>query len=145
MENVRKYMGAKAAKVQFCKSVEEATKGADAVAVVTEWNEFITQDWTKIAALMRGKHVFDGRNCLASGKVAAAGLYYRAVGRPEVKPGQGRQGRWAWCRQDNNGRLCMSMDSIAVAECPSNGRGGLYWLAPDAGVGALGGACAGDG
>ena len=41
---------------------------------------------------MRGLHVFDGRNCLASGRVAAAGLHYYAIGRPEVKPGAGRQG-----------------------------------------------------
>ena len=41
---------------------------------------------------MKGKFIFDGRNCLASGKVTAAGLFYRAVGRPELKPGEGRQG-----------------------------------------------------
>jgi len=92
MDNVRKYLGTKAAKVQFCQSVDETTKGADAVALITEWNEFITQDWHQVAALMRGKHVFDGRNCLASGKVAAAGLHYHAVGRPDVRPGQGKQG-----------------------------------------------------
>ena len=51
MENTRKYFGAKAAKIQFCKSVTEATQGADAVALVTEWNEFITQDWHRIAKL----------------------------------------------------------------------------------------------
>jgi UDPglucose 6-dehydrogenase len=92
MDNVRKYLGSKAAKVQFCTGVDEATQGADAVALVTEWNEFITQDWHKVAGLMRGKHIFDGRNCLASGKVAAAGLHYHAVGRPQVRPGQGKQG-----------------------------------------------------
>src|SRR5436190_9780803 len=92
MENARKYLGAKAAKVQFCKNVMEATQGADAVALVTEWNEFITQDWTKVAKLMRGKHIFDGRNCLASKRVTDAGLYYHAVGRPEVKPGEGKTG-----------------------------------------------------
>ena len=90
MDNSRRVLGDK---VTFCKSVAEATQGADAVALVTEWNEFITQDWTKIAKLMRGKHVFDGRNCLASGKVSAAGLYYHAVGRPELAPGEGKQGK----------------------------------------------------
>ncbi|HEY4330426.1 MAG TPA: UDP-glucose/GDP-mannose dehydrogenase family protein [Phycisphaerae bacterium] len=92
MDNSRKYLGAKAAKVQFCKSVAEATQGADAIALVTEWNEFITQDWNKVAKLMRGKHVFDGRNCLASGRVSDAGLFYHAIGRPELKPGEGRKG-----------------------------------------------------
>ena len=78
--------------VQYCASVAECTTGADAIALITDWPEFITQDWASIAKLMRGKHVFDGRNCLASGKVAAAGLHYYAVGRPEVTAGAGRQG-----------------------------------------------------
>lgn len=78
--------------VKYCNSVAECTQGADAVALVTDWPEFITQDWPKIASLMRGKHVFDGRNCLASGKVSAAGLYYHAIGRPELKPGEGKAG-----------------------------------------------------
>jgi len=42
--------------------------------------------------LMRGNRIFDGRNCLASGKVSAAGLYYHAIGRQEVAPLQGRPG-----------------------------------------------------
>jgi UDPglucose 6-dehydrogenase len=79
-------------KITYCPSLHECTKGADAIALVTDWNEFITQDWNAIAKLMRGKHVFDGRNCLASGKVSAAGLHYHAVGRPQVKPGEGRPG-----------------------------------------------------
>ena len=89
MDNSRKVLGDK---VTFCESIAEATEGADAVAVVTEWNEFITQDWNKIAKLMRGKHVFDGRNCLASGRVANAGLHYHAIGRHDLKPGEGKPG-----------------------------------------------------
>jgi UDPglucose 6-dehydrogenase len=92
MENFRRQLGAPAAKVVFCRSAAEAAQGADAVALVAEWNEFITQDWHKMAKLMRGKHIFDGRNCLASKKVSDAGLYYHAIGRPELKPGEGRQG-----------------------------------------------------
>jgi UDPglucose 6-dehydrogenase len=79
-------------KITYCPSLHECTKGADAIALVTDWNEFITQDWNVIAKLMRGKQIFDGRNCLASGRVAAAGLHYHAIGRPQVKPGEGRPG-----------------------------------------------------
>ncbi len=89
MENAKKVLGNK---VKWCNDVAECTKGADVVAVVTEWPEFITQDWKQIATLMRGKFVFDGRNCLASGKVTAAGLHYLAIGRPALKPGEGKQG-----------------------------------------------------
>ena len=88
----QKLLGNFNGKLTYCESVAEATKGADAVAIVTEWNEFITQDWKKIAKLMRGKHIFDGRNCLASGKVSQAGLFYHAIGRPDRKPGEGRPG-----------------------------------------------------
>ena len=89
MDNARKILGDA---VQWSRDVEDCTRGADAIALVTDWPIFITQNWARMAAIMRGKHVFDGRNCLASGKVAAAGLYYHAVGRPELAPGAGRPG-----------------------------------------------------
>ncbi len=92
IENSRKYFGNCGGKLTYCGTLAEATEGADVVALVTEWNEFITQDWGKVAKLMRGKHVFDGRNCLASREVTSAGLFYHAVGRPELKPGEGKQG-----------------------------------------------------
>ena len=71
--------------------------GAEIVPVINKLapafeNIVITQDWHKVAKLMRGKHVFDGRNCLASGKVTDAGLYYHAIGRPELAPGEGKRG-----------------------------------------------------
>jgi UDPglucose 6-dehydrogenase len=90
MENSQKILGNK---VTFCRSLDECTKGADAVALITDWPEFITQDWKHVASLMKGKHIFDGRNCLASGRVSAAGLFYYAIGRPEVKPGEGKPGQ----------------------------------------------------
>ena len=54
MDNARKVLGDFEGKVRYCKSLAEATEGADAVAIVTEWNEFITQDWGKVAKMMRG-------------------------------------------------------------------------------------------
>jgi UDPglucose 6-dehydrogenase len=92
LEGTQKLLGNFGGKLTYCESVADATKGADAVALVTEWNEFITQDWKKIAKLMRGKHIFDGRNCLASKRVSDAGLFYHAIGRPDLKPGQGKPG-----------------------------------------------------
>lgn len=60
-------------------------EGADALVVATEWNKFRNPDFERIAGLMRGKHVFDGRNILVSESVADAGLRYRGVGRPVVE------------------------------------------------------------
>ena len=91
MDNSRKVLGDKVTLLQIRR--RRPRRGADVVAtVVTDWNEFITQDFTKVARLMRGKHIFDGRNCLASGKVSAAGLHYHAIGRPDLKPGEGKPG-----------------------------------------------------
>ena len=38
--------------------------GADAVVLVTEWDEFAALDWAEVAAAMRGNVVIDGRNAL---------------------------------------------------------------------------------
>ncbi|HTV48542.1 MAG TPA: UDP-glucose/GDP-mannose dehydrogenase family protein [Phycisphaerae bacterium] len=89
MANARKILGDA---IVWSKSLEECTKGVDAIVLVTDWPEFITQDWKAIASLMRGNRIFDGRNCLASGKVSAAGLHYHAIGRQEVAPMQGKPG-----------------------------------------------------
>ncbi len=89
MPNARRVLGDK---VRYAQTVEECTVGADAVALITDWPEFITQDWQAVAKWMRGRHTFDGRHCLASGRVSGAGLFYHAIGRPEIKPGEGRQG-----------------------------------------------------
>ncbi|MGN6370688.1 MAG: UDP-glucose dehydrogenase family protein [Phycisphaerae bacterium] len=88
-ETARKILGDR---ITYAKSLDECTEGADVVALVTEWPEFISQDFSKVAKLMRGKHLFDGRNCLGSKRVTSAGLYYHAIGRPELKPGEGKAG-----------------------------------------------------
>jgi UDPglucose 6-dehydrogenase len=62
----------------------EACRGADALVVATEWNEYRSPDFDRIRELMRGRYVFDGRNALVPGAVADAGFRYRGVGRPLV-------------------------------------------------------------
>jgi len=89
MDNTRRVLGDT---INYATDITSATEGADAVVVATDWSVFITQNWHSIKQIMRGTHIFDGRNCLASGKVSSAGLHYHAVGRPPVKPGGGREG-----------------------------------------------------
>jgi UDPglucose 6-dehydrogenase len=62
----------------------QTCEGADALVLATEWNEYRTPDFERIAALMRGRYVFDGRNILVPEAVADAGLRYRGMGRPVV-------------------------------------------------------------
>ena len=66
--------------ITYCKNAYEAAAGADALAVVTEWNEFKYLSFERIASVMAGKHIFDGRNLYNPRKVSACGLIYYGVG-----------------------------------------------------------------
>jgi len=69
-------------KVELFHDPYEACKGADALVVATEWSEFRSPDAERVKKLMRGRHVFDGRNALVPEDIVEAGLVYRGVGRP---------------------------------------------------------------
>lgn len=59
----------------------EACKGAHAIAVLTEWDEFKTYDWEKIYTNMnKPAFVFDGRNLLDREKLTTIGFKYQAIG-----------------------------------------------------------------
>lgn len=70
--------------VTLVKDEYAACEGADALVIATEWNEYRSPDFEHIASVMRGRHVFDGRNILVPGSVTDAGLRYRGMGRPAV-------------------------------------------------------------
>jgi UDPglucose 6-dehydrogenase len=59
----------------------QATEGADAVVLVTEWPEFSDLDWRDVARRMRGHTIIDGRNALNPESVIEAGLTYEGIGR----------------------------------------------------------------
>ena len=60
MENVRQVFGDK---IEFSTNEYEAIRGVDALAIVTEWNEFRTMpDFGKMKEIMAGQVIFDGRN-----------------------------------------------------------------------------------
>jgi UDPglucose 6-dehydrogenase len=58
-----------------------AVDGADAVVLVTEWQEFRDLDWSAVAGRMGGTVLIDGRNALDPAAVRAAGLTYEGIGR----------------------------------------------------------------
>jgi UDPglucose 6-dehydrogenase len=58
-----------------------AAEGADALFLVTEWNEFRMPDYERLARVMRGRALFDGRNVWDPAKARAAGFSYVGVGR----------------------------------------------------------------
>ena len=69
------------AQLTLVKSARAALAGADALVLVTEWKEFRAPDFSHLAATLRDKAVFDGRNIYQPGTVAAAGLHYEGIGR----------------------------------------------------------------
>lgn len=59
----------------------EAIDGADALVLVTEWQEFRSPDFNRFAAMLRDKVLFDGRNLYNPSDVRSAGLHYHGIGR----------------------------------------------------------------
>jgi UDPglucose 6-dehydrogenase len=68
--------------VGFCKDPYDAAKGADALVIVTEWNQFRNLDLERIKGLLRKPLFFDLRNIYEPGKVKRLGFTYFCVGRP---------------------------------------------------------------
>ncbi|MGH9256617.1 MAG: UDP-glucose dehydrogenase family protein [Vicinamibacterales bacterium] len=68
-------------RVTFASGNYDALRGADCLAIVTEWNEFRRPDFTRMRTLMRGPVVFDGRNLYTSGQMQQHGFTYYSIGR----------------------------------------------------------------
>jgi UDPglucose 6-dehydrogenase len=85
MENAGELMP----EVTFCATAYDVAKEADALLVVTEWNEFKQLNWEKIRGFMRQPVVIDGRNLYDPAEMAARGFVYWGVGRgtqPSLPP-----------------------------------------------------------
>jgi UDPglucose 6-dehydrogenase len=72
--------------VEYRPSSYEAAEGADAVAIVTEWNEFKLLNLERLRALMRRPLIFDGRNIYEPERMRRLGFEYHSVGRKPVLP-----------------------------------------------------------
>jgi UDPglucose 6-dehydrogenase len=59
----------------------DAVENADALVLVTEWQEFRAPDFERLTGSLRGKALFDGRNLYNPLEVRAAGLHYYGIGR----------------------------------------------------------------
>ena len=68
-------------RVTYAPGAYEALKGADGLAIVTEWNEFREPDFRRIRALMRESVIFDGRNLFTKEQMRAEGFTYISIGR----------------------------------------------------------------
>jgi len=73
--------------VVWCDTAYECMGGADALAIVTEWNEFRALDLGRVKRLMRQPVLVDLRNIYDAETAAAAGFTYVCIGRPATLSG----------------------------------------------------------
>jgi UDPglucose 6-dehydrogenase len=71
--------------VEWCHDPVTAAAGTDAVALLTDWPQYTTLPFRKIAATMNQPIIFDGRNCLHRDVMREAGFQYYPMGRPAVE------------------------------------------------------------
>ena len=72
--------------VVWCESAYATLEGADALAILTEWNEFRALDLKRMKSLLKAPVVIDYRNIYRPEEMAAAGFRYTSLGRPSVAP-----------------------------------------------------------
>jgi UDPglucose 6-dehydrogenase len=78
MHEAQRRMGKK---IKFADTNYEAIDGADALVVVTDWNEYRHPDFNKIKSLLKQPVIVDGRNLYDPAKMRALGFTYLSIGR----------------------------------------------------------------
>src|SRR3546814_14141650 len=70
--------------VVWCADAYEAMQDADAVVIITEWNEFRSLDLERTKSIMKQPIMVDLRNVYTPEDMAAAGFIYNSIGRPPI-------------------------------------------------------------
>src|SRR6186997_799454 len=83
MKNVRDIVGDK---ITFTENQYDALNNSDALIIATEWGEFRTPDFEKMAERMKSKVIFDGRNVFDLSQMKDLGFYYESIGRKTIVP-----------------------------------------------------------
>ena len=81
MSNVKKMLGNK---IEYCETPYDAAQNADAIFIATEWPEFRTPDFEKLASLVKNKVIFDGRNLYDLSLMKELGFAYFSIGREAI-------------------------------------------------------------
>ncbi|KIF82885.1 UDP-glucose dehydrogenase family protein [Noviherbaspirillum autotrophicum] len=68
-------------RIRFSDSPMDALRGADALAIVTEWKAFRSPDFDQVKSLLKAPVIFDGRNLFEPDVIGAAGFEYHGIGR----------------------------------------------------------------
>ena len=78
MDVARKVFGDR---IEYVKDNYEVVKDADALVVITEWNEFRRPNFDKMKSLMKSPVIFDGRNIYEPKEMKEHGFIYYGIGR----------------------------------------------------------------
>lgn len=70
--------------IKYCDNEFDALENADALLILTEWNEFRNPDFEDIASKLKEKVIFDGRNIFSPEKLKSTGFKYFSIGRNPV-------------------------------------------------------------
>jgi len=81
LENVRRQLDTV---INYAEGQYDCLEGADALIIATEWNEFRTPDFDRIASLMKNKVIFDGRNLFDLAEMKKLGFHYTSIGRKTI-------------------------------------------------------------
>jgi UDPglucose 6-dehydrogenase len=73
-------------KIRYCDNAYQVAENADALLLVTEWNEFRRPDFDKVRQLMNRPLIFDGRNQYDPERMLERGFEYHCMGRAPVMP-----------------------------------------------------------
>ncbi len=71
-------------RILYAKNAYESLENADALIIVTEWNEFRKPDFSKVRSLLKEPVIFDGRNVYDTEKMKEIGFTYYSIGRNTV-------------------------------------------------------------
>ena len=82
-EDLREHLGKG---LEIVDDMYQAATGADALVVSTDWDDFKSPDFQRLAGAMRERTIFDGRNLYRPGHMSRAGFSYYSVGRAGVRP-----------------------------------------------------------
>jgi len=74
--------------ITYCADAYQAAMGADAILVVTEWDEFRQMDWKRLLSAVEQPLVIDGRNMFGPEEISQHGFRYVSIGRVDALPSQ---------------------------------------------------------
>ena len=82
MDEAMRDVGEDPPRVRYCDSPEEATDGAAAIIILTEWRQYLDVELSPIRDRMEAPRIIDGRNLLDPAVVRGLGFEYHSIGRP---------------------------------------------------------------